>query len=276
MIDRIGKPLFMNIDKILDAAEEYMTCDDGQLGLWILDHLPAYYMDNYPQRAYEIKRTYYKKLWTIADYLQNSFDSEWNEARAIEHYHQPCQWRKEAVQKFLKHYNQENVPIHIYELGAANYWLPLGLRAEGYKFTYQAIGPDTQAIKQAKEHLKDLWCETPSNATIFVCMEVIEHCMDPMDVFHYYAKLPRDTDFIVLSTPRYMVGGGLPGVHDWRNKDQGHVKTYGAMDFFLWARNTFNMHDFGIEDKQHLILTATHKRVALMTKEVETTSGAKV
>jgi len=269
-IDQTGKPVFIDINKILDAAEEYMKGDDGQKGLWILDNLPSYYQDHYPLRAYEIKRSYFKRLWTMEDYLSNEFDNQWDEVKALDHYKQPYNWRGQHVQQIVKHHHDNGAPVHIYELGAANHWLPIGLRSEGLKFTYKSIGPDVHANKQAKEKLSDIWSDNPEGSIIFVCMETIEHCMNPMDLFNYYCKLPREAEYLLLTTPRYMIGGSSNYTADWREKDHGHVKTWGAKEFNDWAKKTFKLHSIYTHDKFHLVVTGVLKRLERMAETVKT------
>lgn len=274
MMDITGRPMLIDINKILDAAEEYIMCDDGQKAMWILDNLPAYYMDNYPLRAYEIKKTYYNKLYTIQDYLSDSFDNEWDEEKALKHYKDMAQWRGQYIKNLIESYNKLGSDISIIELGPANYWLPIGLKSEGLKFKYMSMGPNVYAAKLAKEKLKDIWNEEITGASIFVCMETIEHCQNPQDLFNYYAKIPKETEFIILTTPRYMIGNCF--VTDWRGKDHGHVKTWGAEEFKAWAEKTWPLHNFNVLDKQHLILSGYLRRLDEAAKQYKDINGQSV
>lgn len=268
MIDTTGKPLFCDIDIILDAAEQYILSDDGQKAIWILDNLPAYYQDNYPARAYQIKKDYFKRLWSVADYLSESFENVWDEKKAIEHYKHKFQYRGQYIRDLIKLHNDAGCDdIHIVEVGAANYWLPLGLRDEGLKFKYLALGHNVDANKQAAEKLKDIWSDEVITSTIFVCMEVVEHCFNPQDIFNYYCKFGREAEYIVLTTPRYMVGGGVP---DWRSRSLGHVKTWGSGEFQAWAEKTWPLHNFYVHDRSHLIVRGFMRKLEEITRVQKT------
>lgn len=263
-----GKPVFCDINKILDAAEEFINGDDCQKAMMLLDNLPSYYQDNYPARAYEIKKTFYQKLWTMEDYLKDSWESEWSEEAAIKHYHEVFNWRKEYVKDLVKAHTDSGSPIHIVELGASNHWLPIGMdKVDGLKFTYESIGPNIMATKLAKERLP-YWKESPDYPHIFVCMEVIEHCLNPTDIFHYYCKIKRECEYIVMSTPRYIVGGGQA---DWRSrKELAHVRTWGMHEFKRWAETTFPMHNFYTHDLAHLMIRGFMKKLEKMQSTVQT------
>ncbi len=81
------------------------------------------------------------------------------------------------------------------------------------------------AWREQKEH-KD-------NPTILYNTEVLEHCMNPMDIVQSAYKVGVEWDYILLSVPLGCLGGGL---ENWDTRRLGHVRGWTKQEFVEFAQ----------------------------------------
>ena len=221
----VGFPKYFDLDKYLDAVESMVCADEIKFALVMLENLPGYHRDHYPERATKIKNNIYTQCMTVYEYVNDKKESkeeteEWYKADLDQHWRLPhFNPRGKAIMDTVNHLNSDGFCVNIVELGPFNYWLPVALQSEKCDFMYTPIN--------INPHHK---CPVVTKVTsdkptkhIFVCFEVIEHLWNEDEVFHYAAKTQLDYDFVFISTPKYTCGGGLP---DWATRELGHIRTW--------------------------------------------------
>jgi hypothetical protein len=254
----MGKPLYCNIDKILDGIEEYILCDELEMALFLLDNLPSWYRDNVPKRAYDIKKQLYKNIMTIEDYLKVEDEVSWDEEKTLNYYKHPAQHRgRRVAYDLIKKLNEQGITPQIVEFAPAMLWLPLGLDSDNLKFTYYPITISQQVKEKAKTwkdkvHLVDKI--DPAQFQIFICFETIEHMWRPDDILHYFYKYDLNPQRILFSTPQFTCFGGLP---DWKTRELGHVRTWSKTELHAWLNKGFPGYVWGLHDMPQMVFEGT-------------------
>lgn len=210
----VGKPLLFSIDKYLDSVEEMICSDEVELALNMLDKPPAYYRDNPTSRMLEIRESLHRVLWTPVQYQDIYEGVTIDEAEILRHW--PL--RSSLVEKEIEKLGG----AHLMEVAPGSKWLPWGLHYKKLKFTYECKSVDH--IPHDDIFLEP-WSEDPDSRSknIFICFELIEHLSNPWEIYQNYLKFKKEADVVMISTPLYTFGGGLP---DWRNRPLGHLRTY--------------------------------------------------
>lgn len=210
-----GKPLFFNLDTYFGLIDMYISADEVETALWLLDRIPSYYRDHPPQRLLETKEALHKAIWTPPQYAGIYADVKDND-----------QWphRAHVIEETLK---QRQGPFHIMELAPGSRFIETGLRSRGLDFTYECIGLDERV---ECEPLK-------GSINVFVCFELIEHLHNPHEIYQNYLKFNKRADLIFISTPLYTYGGGM-GM-EWRDRPLGHLRTYGPKDLYKVVSDMF-------------------------------------
>lgn len=234
MTEEIGKPLYWNLDTHIAAVSQLIRADEIQMAIQLLDMVPGWQRDNYPKELTEIRNTIFKQTYDQIEYATDDEEAdccrEMGEVQWIGPY---CYPRAEVIQTLIRSFEPPKVPW-IYDLGCSHGNMPLGLIKGGYEFTYKGVGMNHRIIQKLKEWTKDKWMDRPVDGqrTILYCTEVIEHCMNPLDIVHSAYKTGVNFDHIILSVPMYCLGGGLP---NWNTRRLGHVRTYTPQEFIAFA-----------------------------------------
>lgn len=231
----MSAPKFFVLDIYLDAVEQMIKADEIKFALTMLDNLPGYYRDNVPERAKEIRSLIYQQCMTVQEYVN---DREELIERSEVHHGVPLaeMWkaphfcpRGPIIMDIVKKINAEGFCANIVEVGPYNYWLHAGLKAENCDYIYTPIS--------VNPHIKDpntTKVETDKPIKhIFVCFEVIEHLWNEDEIVHYFYKTQMDPDYVLISTPKYTCGGGLP---NWKHRILGHVRTWTPSELTLYCR----------------------------------------
>lgn len=230
-----GFPKYFNLDVYLDAVEQMICADEIKFALSMLDNLPGYYRDNEPERAKNIRSIIYQQCMTVHDYIN---DKEELIAQSEKHHKTPLKdhWklghfspRGEVIVKLVKELNENGFCANIVELGPYNYWVPAALQDQGLDFIYTGINLNAHVecpIKTKTESDKPL-------KNIFICFEVIEHLWNEDEIVHYFYKTQMDPDFVLISTPKYTCGGGLP---NWDTRQLGHIRTWTPNELTSYCR----------------------------------------
>lgn len=223
-----GKAIHFDVDMYLASVEQMVQSDEVERALNMLDNMPAWYRDHYPQKAQDLKDKIYKQFYTIYDYAYEDY----NEHKTFENITDVdfaakylWQTRAQGIIGLCKHLNSQNKVPHIVEMGSGNHWLEHALKICNCKYTYysQTLNRHMQTKGSPKIN---------ADYNIFICFEVIEHLWEPKDIYHYSLKHEVNFDFIMLSTPKYSFGGGC---EKWQESNLGHLRAYTPTEFSHFA-----------------------------------------
>jgi hypothetical protein len=261
----MGKPLHFDPDHYLDSVEQMIRADEIVSALWMLDNMPGYYRDNKPQRALDIKKKIYQQLMTVVDYASDGDETkeaseDFSKVPLEEYYRQPhCSPRGVITVGLVQSLNLDGYSANIVELGPANYWLPTALKSLNCDFTYEgySINP---LVKSPIETIKS---DKPIK-NIFVCFEVIEHLFSPDDIYHFYCKSKMDADYVLMSTPKYTLMGGLP---DWDTRTLGHIRTYTPTEFVKFGTTHWHGLSWQIIDSDMMVLVGSKQQLDIRIKQ---------
>jgi hypothetical protein len=250
----IGRPFYFVLEKYIETIEMLIRADEIQTALWLCDNPPGWYRDNYPKELAEIKCTLYKNTYDQIEYATDDEEAactrEFGEAQWVNGYMHP---RAEIVSELVRWLNDKNMIPWIYDLGCSHGNLPLGLIKSGHKFTYKGVGMNHRIQAKVKEWVKEQWFEHSlgGQPTILYCTEVLEHAFNPHDLVHSSYKPGVKWDHIILSTPKYTLGGGLP---DWRTRRIGHVRTWTPKEFIEFASHAWPGYKWTLYDSHSMVL----------------------
>lgn len=195
----VGQPLFFNLDVYYSLIDMYISADEVETALYLIDHPPAYYRDNTPERLREIKERLNKQLWTPIQY-RGIYDS------VEDNSHWPR--RADVLANAL------TPRAHVMEYGPGSMWLRDGLIERGHNITYEYVSLDKSEFEKE---------ELPNAQKVFVAFEIIEHLSDPWEIYRNYLKFDKPADIVAISTPLYTYAGGLP---NWQDRPLGHLRAY--------------------------------------------------
>lgn len=251
-----GETKHFNVQPFLDAAEQLVIHDDIARALDVLDNLPGRYREHRPKEVVEMRDTIMRQLMNNADYVTNPYDDFVSIERgqlAIK-----TTLRGTVVKNDVEALNKEGKTPHIIDVGPGEYWLPLGLKGFGLKFTYDAISLQPEIERKAKQFIGDYLVEkAPKDAPIlFVANEIIEHLWFEEEIYQAFVKKGGYADYVYVSTPMYTFGEGNP---DWRTSQLGHLRTYTPSEFgnivqkmFKGFKWTFMNHPIMINEDRDL------------------------
>ena len=244
-----GKPAGFDLAKYLEVVDQMCSCDEVLTALDMLNKLPAWYRENEPSTVTELRRFIENKIYLPAQYAVHDFET-YKDASEFEMKYNPlleglehkidmqfCQPRGHLAVQLIQTLNKNGQIPHIVEFGPSDYWLPLGLKRYGCKFTYYGYSLNKAAESQIKSHLDGYWMSPgnePKDATyVYVCCEVVEHLMNVDEVKLYSTKLGRGPDHVIFSCPHNSYFGGKP---KWRDFDVEHIRTFTTKEFIDLAK----------------------------------------
>jgi len=256
----IGKPKYFDLDTYLNAVESMICADEIKFALIMLDNLPGYYRDNYPKRADTIRGLIYEQCMTVQDYVNDK--SESIEQSEIHHKQIVSkQWKEshfyprgQVTIDLVRDLNNQGFTANIIELGPYNYWLPLGLQDEGLDFIYTPISVNTHIKCPVKTKTES---DKPTK-DIFICFEVIEHLWNEDEIVHYFYKTQIDPDFVLISTPKYTCGGGLP---NWDKRTLGHIRTWTPTELTNYCRKHWPKLNWYFVDSSMMVSIGSKEKV---------------
>lgn len=231
----IGRPLYWDVETHINSVIQMIRADEIQIALEMLEKIPAWYRENPPKELQAIRQTLYRQLYDQLEYAHDdeeaSCTKEFGEKQWADGYMFP---RAEIIKEIVKTYNDQGKEPWIFDLGCSHGNLPLGLMQEKLKFKY--CGKALNGTIEAKVWL---WCgahwardNIMDQPTILYCTEVLEHCMNPMDIVQSSYKPGTAWDKILLSTPLGCLGGGLK---NWDTRRLGHVRGWTKQEFYEFA-----------------------------------------
>ena len=244
-----GRPWYFDPDHYLDSVEQMISADEIKFAKQMLDNMPGWYRDNPPKRALEIRSKLAKRVWSISDYVNDAseinLDKEDLENKLFKLF---CTPRAPIIAQTIQDMNAKGVKPILVEFGPADYWLPVGLKVScSLNFDYHPITINKQALNKIQNEYDQIdWIthgelisdnvKESLRPVIYVCLEVIEHMENPEEISTPILKYDLDPDLIVLSTPLYTMGGGLP---DWDTRELGHIRTWTPKEFQYFAEDNF-------------------------------------
>ena len=248
-ISNLGRPLYFDTDHYLDSVEQMISADEILFAKQMIENMPGWYRDNPPKRALEIKAKLAKQLWTITDYINDSseinLDKEKLENSLFTLF---CTPRAPITARVIQSLNEQGIKPILVELGPADYWLPVGLKVSCHlDFDYFPVTLNKDALNKVQnEYYQIDWIshaelisdevKKSGRPVIYVCFEVIEHMEHPEEIAIPVLKYDLDPQIVILSTPLYVLGGGLP---DWDTRELGHIRTWTPKEFKTFAENNF-------------------------------------
>ncbi len=231
----LGRPLYWRLDQHILAVEQLIRADEIQMALQLADHVPGWWRDNYPQALRDIKARIYQQTYDQIEYATDDEEAncgrEFGESQWDGPYMYP---RAEIIAKIVSEFNSKGFVPWIFDLGCSHGNLPLGLIKDKHTFDYLGVGMNYRIQQKVKGWAGSHWKERPTDnqPTILYNTEVLEHCMNPLDIVHSAYKVGVVFDQIILSVPMYCLGGGLP---DWQTRRMGHVRNWTPTEFLAFA-----------------------------------------
>ncbi len=260
IIENTGRPIYWRLDNHIKAVEQLIRADELQMALALCDQVPGWWRDNYPKELQEIKNTLYCQTYDQIEYATDDEEAdcprEMGEKQWVGNY---CYPRNEILSQMVKALNAENETPWIFDLGCSHGNMPLGMIKLGYKFNYKGTGMNLRIINKVHGWVGNIWRDEPEplQKTILYCTEVIEHCMNPMDIVHSAYKIGVDFDHILLSVPMYTLGGGLP---DWDTRRLGHVRTWTPNEFAQFADKNWPGYGWELYKSSSMVLVGKKKK----------------
>lgn len=235
----LGRSAYFNLDNHIIAVEQLIASDEIEMALKLMDMIPAWHRENYPEELTEMKKILYKNLYDNFDYASDSDEAGWTKEAAESQFGTAYTFpRAEVLREIVARYNRQGETPWICELSTSHGLLPLGMAKEGHKFSFFGKNLNHQALVKLKDWLGPIWRHFPFDGQpkIFVFCEALEHAYRQEDLLNSYMKLGIEFDEIVLSVPNGTLGGGLP---NWKTRRLGHLRTYTVNEFFQLANKFF-------------------------------------
>jgi hypothetical protein len=235
-VNEIGKPFYWSLEKHTEAVIQMIRADEIQIALEMIDKVPAWYRENRPEELEEIRKKLYENLYDQIEYASDNEEAEctkeFGEAQWDNGYMFP---RAQIITALVKKLNEQMKKPWIFDLGCSHGNLPLGLMKEKATYSYRGVGLNGQIVKKVREWASGIWRHEPDpdQTTILYCTEVLEHCMNPMDIVQSAYKVGVTWDYILLSVPLGCLGGGLA---NWDTRRLGHVRGWTKQEFIEFAQ----------------------------------------
>lgn len=254
-MNEVGKPIYWDLEIHIKAVIQMIRADEIQTALTMIDSVPGYYRDNMPKELIDIKKKLYQNTYDQIEYATDDEEAdctrEFGEAQWDNGYMFP---RAQIISELIKSMFPRSP--WIFDLGCSHGNLPLGLIKSKHSFLYYGAGMNYRIQQKVKGWIGDHWSEKPINnqPTILYCTEVIEHCFHPEEIIHSAYKVGVDFDQILLSVPKYTLGGGL---ENWDTRRLGHVRTWTSREFLAFADNGFPGYQWKLYDAHSMVLVGT-------------------
>lgn len=236
----LGRPLYFRLDLFIAVVESLICSDEIEMALKLMEMVPAWHRENYPEELTRMKKLLYQNLYDCYTYASDADEAGWTKENAEKQFTSGYAFpRAEVLRDLVASHNHVGRTPWLCEFSPSHGLLPLGLAKEGHKFNFFGKNLNHPALVKLKGWLEPgVWQEAPSvdQPTIFVFTECWEHSYREKDVYDAYMKLGVDFDHIVLSVPFGTMGHGLP---NWKTRPIGHIRTYSQQEFFDLADRFF-------------------------------------
>ncbi len=252
-----GRPLFWKLTVHIKAIEQLIRADELQMALKMLDMVPGWWRDSYPEELSRIKRIIYRQTYDQIEYATDDEEADCPREMGEQQWDSPYMYpRAEIISQIVKKYNSEGRTPWIFDLGCSHGNLPLGLIKSDHRFYYKGAGMNHRIIEKLKEWVGAVWNEKPllGEPTILYCTEVLEHAFNSHDIVHSSYKPGIEWDQILLSVPLYCLGHGLP---DWETRRLGHVRNYTPQEFLEFASKSWPGYSWMLYKSASMVLVGT-------------------
>lgn len=245
-----------NPDAYIDCAYQLLEHDEPLKAIELLSALlPAFWRDNVPKEIQALKNAINGRLMLVHDYAKNPYDTYATIERSITMCTQIA--RGVIITEQVKAYNEKGLTPHIVDMGPGDYWVPMGLRALGCKFTYEPFGVHLDAEAKALKDFKAILipsCYEPMDGlsliqarqkhesfigdrpVVFLACEIIEHLLATSEIRCVFDRIPNPKAKVIVSTPLYnfdksRIFEDMVGL--------GHVRAYTPREFQLECMKLF-------------------------------------
>lgn len=254
-LKNVGRPFFWDPKLHEQAVIQMIRADEIQIALKMLDEVPGWYRDNYPQEFKEIRDRVYRQCYDQFDYSSDHDEANFTREQVTEQclsgYTYP---RADILFEEIKRLNSQGSTPWIFEISPSHGWLPVGFSDRGLKFNFFGKNLNQAALDKLKSWLPfGVWDEKPNGGQIkiLVCYEALEHMWNPHDLEQSAKKIGVEFDQIYLSTPKYTLFGGLP---DWDTRRLGHVRTWTPSEFVNFASKSFPGYSWEFFDHHSMVI----------------------
>ncbi len=248
----IGRPIYWNLDTHIQAIVQMIRADELQMALQMLEMVPGWWRDNYPEELTQIKKTLYRQTYDQIEYATDDEEADCTRKMGESQWDSPYMFpRAEIISNLVKSLFPRTP--WIFDLGCSHGNLPLGLIKSGHNFTYYGVGMNHRIIKKLEDWVGLHWRDRPGEGqpTILYNTEVLEHCMNPHDIVHSSYKVGVTWDYILLSVPMYCLGGGLP---DWDTRRLGHVRNWTPAELSEFANKSWPGYSWTLYKSASMVL----------------------
>jgi hypothetical protein len=149
----------------------------------------------------------------------------------------------------VKFLNSRDKEPHVIDYAPGDFWLPILLKEDGLRFTYQPIYLSDKAFEKTKHLFEDRIRKEKmfNEPTIFVACEIIEHLPNENELKIEMLKAYGRCDIIHISTPKHSFDYECK---DWRERKLlGHLRAYTPHEFFSKVQQIFSEYeDFDFYD----------------------------
>lgn len=224
----------------IDSIYALIDADEVERALWMCNNLPAYYRDHEPEEISKLRADILSKLITPHGYMTANFDCDiYDNEKALNVLQSTIRGR--LIWHEVRTLNKAGLHPHIVDLGPGEYWLPIALRALGYRFKYEPVAMDQRVHAQFNKNFAwDAFHETEHFIKVFVAFEVIEHLSDVTHLrweAHKYFK--GGPDIVHISTPCYTYDAKPK---DWIKIGLPHLRAYTPREFIKESESLFPSH----------------------------------
>lgn len=258
----MGRPLYWSLSNHIIAIEQMIAADEIQIAIQMLEQVPGWYRDNYPDELRDIRNNIYRQCYDQFDYASDhdeaNFTKEEILAQAFSPYTYP---RANVLAEDLAQANKNGKRPWIFEISPSHGWLPLGFAEKGLEFNFFGKNLNQKALDKIKGWLPPyVWSDSPGQfqESWLVCYEALEHMWNPHDLEQAAKKVGYEFSRIYLSTPKYTLGCGLP---DWKTRRLGHVRTWTPNEFSEFARKSFPGFDWAIWPAHSMVLRGVRRGI---------------
>lgn len=249
-VSRVGEIKGFKVTPFLEAANSLVASDEPERALHLLDNLPGYYRDNPPFEITKLKHEIYKALMGAREYISNPMDDAIDIDRAVVSTNGLV--RGYTTLNDIKEANEKGITPHIVDMGPGEFWLPIGLKHLGVKFTYEPIALQKSVETKALAMLDDVVASGASKPNKwFLAYEVIEHLPRETEVLSEYLKHGGDFERVYISTPKYTYGGGC---WNWRGGWVPHFRTYTPKELIEIAMKMFREYTWTYYDNEVMLI----------------------
>lgn len=213
-------------------VESLIQHDEVERAILVLNNLPAFYRDNMPDDLLKLKKEIIQSICTPHAYANDGLDQEITVEGAVAAL--SANLRGILIQKEVKRYNEMGLTPHIVDMGPGEYFVPIGLKHYGLKFSYNPIAQCRKTEKNAAPFIDDVrrLIPMPGQPVIFLALEIIEHLYSPTELAtECLRNCGEYPERVHLSTPCYTYDNS--NKKEWRKKSGlPHLRAYTPKEFW--------------------------------------------